>query len=365
MNGLTLRCSELDRYWACPGSFAVSRHRRAVPKDSKASERGSLLHEVMAHAVAQYAETGEIPEDAPYEVKFCLSAVQLPEGAQVFIEVPLLSPILTGHADLIVLTDDELAVYDWKTGWAADIDTAECNMQLLGYASLAYFYKWQRPTVTVHLFCPNHPDKEHRMSSALYTEALLVQSKKLLETIWQQCKADDAMRVPNPRACRYCQGKGQADLCPESCKFMERFGAMQQQELNLPAMPQEGLLALAAQAPLAKQIADAVLAELKARMVAGEVDTPDWMLTKGRMTTTVNDVKGAWDALKPHLSQDPHERTKQFLGACRLSHAQISKVVATAAGISEKDARDRVLLALGDNVTVKTGEPSLRQCKGK
>ncbi len=140
----TLRCSSLPLYEKCPAAARPIAPR--VEAAGEAADLGTAVHAWLASrisgAVAAEAEflARHYGVDLPELERLCWGAWRAWEEVRQWFpdpmtEVELIEPTgwLTGHVDVLSLTDDLVSVLDLKTGRRDDDHTA----QLKGYAYLA------------------------------------------------------------------------------------------------------------------------------------------------------------------------------------------------------------------------------------
>ncbi len=214
----SIRCSELDRILACPGSLTLC--GIVSNRSGEEGAEGTQIHTKVAHRLSK--ELGATDQGFPagfdykpgkhitdWLVNFCFKAVQehTPAGWSLETEIPLSEEFsrftLTGHPDVVAINPEvtEFHLDDFKTGYAP-VDVAEMNWQLLGYATLL---KRAYPTLqkgTLRIIQPrNDEDEGHpRISSVEITnmdqaidglEAMInaaLDMPSQLETGMSQCK---------------------------------------------------------------------------------------------------------------------------------------------------------------------------------
>ena len=361
-----LRCSQLDRVFLCHGSHVAEqsitkadRERIAAARDAGGAQRGTDLHAETRLAIVHYMKHNELPEGLPWEVRFCAEFAKpyIDDAKGVYTEIPLAWTILNGHADLITVKDDCVDVIDYKMGFNPTAAAADGNLQLGGYAVLAW-KKFEITPVFVHLLCPNE-DPANRVTSAEYTAPLLEQYQQFITDLWPAATKDGAKREPSALACKWCDAKGTA-ACPESCKMLETFGALNKKVVDVVAMPNDDLLAYMDKASAVKAVADAILAEGKHRLQDGTLETDHWKLKEGARSRKFATTFAVWNTVKERLGDDKTARTRLFLDACKVSFPGLLKAYrAQHPEVKSAQAEQELTEILADVMTVSRRSPSL------
>lgn len=253
---MVLRCSELDRILACPGSMtlnAIVAHRQG---DEGAE--GTCLHH-MAHSrmVSELGATGDpgptpvIPASLPFSVwladyyynfvyentpgdwslevecalAFKFSEAMLPPDGKIPEGVKQSGFVLSGHIDAVAISPDatEAIGFDLKTGYDP-VDVAEQNYQVLGYAVLLTRAYPTLRKITFHIVQPRNDEDEgfQRVSSVTIEGGVLESAPTSLENQINAALANSMHVSTSPRACKWCSA---AIQCPAQIELRRKMNA--------------------------------------------------------------------------------------------------------------------------------------------
>ncbi len=254
----TLRCSELDRILACPGSLtlnAIVQHRQG---DEGAE--GTALH-YLAHtkmvdemaAVGDLGATPEMPASLSFSVwiaDFYASFVKetVPSDWSLECECALAFEwprfTLSGHIDSVAISPDvtEAIGFDLKSGYDP-VDIAEQNEQVLGYAVLLIRAYPTLKKITFYVVQPRNDEDEgfQRVSSVTIDGAIIERAAASLETRINAA-LDNGMEVETGRRqCKWCSA---ATICPAQIQLREEMKSRLTPELleTIKAVPDDALL---------------------------------------------------------------------------------------------------------------------------
>jgi hypothetical protein len=320
---MDFRPSNLFRYDSCPGWWRVA----APPAgDSTDAQEGQMLHREMAvHADGvdwAYRLTPEhrgLCEWAWGEVsEFATPSTSVAETMLFWDELGM-----QGTADLIVRDGEDLHVIDWKFG-RAEVEDAQDNLQLAAYAVMASKGFRVDGAIIVHIVQPRL--RVHTQHA--FNPAQLAEAERQIIGIKTIAECEDAPLRPGSPQCDWCPAKA-------NCPALAQVAASSPQTA-LPAMPPEQLANYADTARLARKWADAVDAELKRRLLTGEV-IPGYRL-QGRKERELVSIAAAFRQLG--LPAD------EFLACCKASLPKIVEAYRTKKELGEREAKAEVYLLL-------------------
>lgn len=271
-----LRCSELDRVLACPGSLtlnAIVAHRQG----DEGGEGTALHHIAHARMVSELGASGnpgtthEMPASLSFSIwiaDYYFSFVQETAPADWSLEVECAlafkfdSPIrivtdaksgehsgaygftLSGHIDAVAISPDasEAIGFDLKTGYDP-VDVAEMNEQVLGYCVLLLRAYPDLLKITFHIIQPRNDEDEgfQRVSSVVIEGDILARISAGLEARINDALANGMEVSTGLRACKWCSA---AIVCPAQIQLREQMKATLTPELleTLKATPDDSVL---------------------------------------------------------------------------------------------------------------------------
>lgn len=237
-----LRCSELDRVLACPGSVTLT--RIVSPRNGKEALEGTALHH-LAHsqmlselgASGDPGPTPEMPASLSFAIwisdfyfRYVQDAMQtLPQDWSLEVECALAYEwdrfTLSGHIDSVAISPDatEAIGFDLKTGYDP-VDVAEMNEQVLGYCVLLLRAYPTLRKITFHIIQPRNDEDEgfQRISAVTLEGGALASAPTSLENRINAALGN-AMEVSTSlKACKWCSA---AIVCPAQIKLREHMKA--------------------------------------------------------------------------------------------------------------------------------------------
>jgi len=343
-----ISASAISALALCPGKRNAELPLPPVPA-GEAAEAGTRLHA----ALAGESSYESLPSDLQYVYRQCLEQHQAiidqlaAAGHQVqstVVEQRLWAGTeWSGQIDRIdLLSGDAALVTDWKSGRVAQ-GTAATSLQLRAYAVLVKQAYPALQTIYVALVQPLAAEA----TVAEYGPSDLVDSRHEINGIIKAAKAPDAVRNALPEACRWCRAKA---VCPEAQGTAVAIATVE--PAALPALSSEALSDLLDKADVASDLIDAIRAEAKARLIAGQA-VPGRALQAGRTTRSIPDAEAAFAKLDGKVS------AASFASCCKASVSQLEKALAEAEGIKPKEAKAALAELLGDALKTSTGEPIL------
>ncbi len=261
-----IRCRELDRILACPGSMtlnAIVAHRQG----DEGTEGTCLHHLAHSRMVSELGATGDpgptpvIPASLPFsvwladyyynfvyentpgdwalEVECALAYdfdVRERDVEETYLDdegemrrriVRKVAPafVLSGHIDAVAISPDatEAIGFDLKTGYDP-VDVAEQNYQVLGYAVLLTRAYPTLRKITFHIVQPRNDEDEgfQRVSSVTIEGGRLASAPTSLENQINAALSNSMQVSTSPKACKWCSA---AIQCPAQIQLREQMKA--------------------------------------------------------------------------------------------------------------------------------------------
>ncbi len=331
----SIRCSELDRVLACPGSMVLT--KLVAPREGDESLEGNALHHDAAIRIVRDLG-GSAPDFLPEPVSEWPSlrfskwivdyyvrhvAENVPEGWSLEVEVPLSYEfdgfILSGHIDCLAISPDgtEAIGWDLKTGYDP-VDAAEQNWQMLGYIVLLKRAYPALKKCTFFVVQPRNDEDEgfQRISSVVVAntamepnddDALMQNAEYLALRIRQAISS--SMELSSGRTqCKWCSA---ATQCPalKANRDLMKLTLTPELLATIKATPDDATLAdwVLASKTLSRPMEDAeVLA--KERIAAnGSIASRDGTVISVKTTKgsyTCHDKPGMFAAVKELLPEE-------------------------------------------------------------
>lgn len=225
--------SSLARRAACPGSFHAEKDQ--PEQTNEAAQEGTNLHAIMEKVLIKDPSEWpsiELNDEQMAMCQFCYHfAENFRKGFEWHIEEWIdLSFVHTqiegGTADFIAVEPFKQAVViDWKFG-RGSVSRAADNIQAAAYA-VGVAKKYDVPKVVTYI-C--HAPYSY-ISCFEYEDAQITATETALKMIVQGCLMENAPRVADPDACKYCKG---AKDCPQVHRMAQTLAVVENVE-NLPA----------------------------------------------------------------------------------------------------------------------------------
>jgi len=293
--------STLGRLLACPGSLRASMGEPEL--SSVWAQEGERLHAALAEALRP--EPGKLPETLSDEERqrceACLEFVAEKIGGRCVLaqwveqHVELVDEheqvVNYGTADLIVLVEAELLVFDFKFG--RKVHQHALVLQLANYAaaaatSLQELTGMKGPPVAAYAYFPLY-DESYVWRAADFCSAVPQVTQKVKEVI-AGAHAPDAELRPGPH-CDYC------NHLPNCAAVRERTALVAEHfQARLPADPKK-VVALYDAAKLAEKQASAVISRVKELLDEDPRALPGLVYTEVNGIRSVEDPGRFWAAL--------------------------------------------------------------------
>lgn len=358
--------SGFPRYAGCPGSWRMEKGRERKP--SQWSERGDRIHAYLANddegakgINAEEIEVAQALQDRRDEI---LRELQFGvHGMSTYVEQRLWyhgvegEKLFSGKADYIAIDAQKpwALVCDWKTGFG-DVPEADHNFQVMALAVLVRAH-YEVEQVVVGIVTPEAYSLCAYDRSALYHAA-----RKAVEII-AEISMPDAPLQPSPDACQYCSA---ASVCPalhDKAKQLATIGGTADTAEGVAEivkeMPAETLAdALERLVPFAKRATEAIEAEAKRRLKAGEI-VPGWTLKDGKRESIV-DVTTVYERCKAKGVPPV-----KFSAACKLPKKAVETMLRDVTRLKGKPLEYCLGEVLSGCTEMKETEPRLVAAKEK
>ncbi len=294
MKHAQLQPSRAHRWLACPGS--VRAETDAPDTHTEYANRGAALHRLLAQALAEgplelcpgpiaYEEDGRLVRYEATEsdvrrveavARYAMGVLQALDGdggatlnTEVYCRVGrrfgLPEDVLSGHADVVIDSDDELVVVDAKFGWQ-EVEV-ESNPQLSLYAlGLAQTYGWKHRQYRLVVAQPERgapreellsADELRARGDAMWPQVLLAadpDAKRAPGEHCRGCRAAGTCRVFQDYASEHVaaaldQPDGGQDLSPEALGLVLDRAALLRHALEQAEAAAKGLIRLGVEVP--------------------------------------------------------------------------------------------------------------------
>jgi uncharacterized protein DUF2800 len=256
--------------------------------------------------------------------------------------------VASGQADLLVTDGVTLLIQDYKTGFSA-IDIAEKNAQLKFLAVVAALHFLPRlQLVIVQIISNAFGVSEHRFTVSDLSEAY----QDVLKTL-------RAINEPQPEfhpsfeACKYCPG---VNIC-QATKDLILPTVRTVEHSPLPDVPERAAKLLDEVELLCRHLEQ--VKQYFTRKLKDEPDykIPGWQLASGPPKRTVTD----WSAARAKLEQ--YIPAQALDGIANFNIIEIESLLGSSLGIRGEKRKAELAKILGDLLTLKYPEPTLKRNK--
>jgi hypothetical protein len=357
--------SAAHRWLVCPAS--VREAANTVSSDTDASKKGTATHEAMKLLL----DGADVPAVASNGVTIDAAMLAMAQDAVVWVRKYLhgkrahtlmaeekveIGPffgleqgVFYGTADVLALADNELLVFDLKTGYVSV--QAEENPQLLAYAvGASEEMGWLFDTVRMVIFQP----AEGGAKEWVLSKADLVARAEALKPKVALALTDDAPYHPTEEGCRYCPAAG-------VCKALQAQSlALAQREFTdvdtfVNHLTPEELSAILSKADLIETAVKAAR-EHALKLIQTGQPVPGWKMVEGRRNRVWKEgSEGFVVSTLEVLGYEPDNYAPRKL----LSPAQVEKLLKNkdvVAGFIEKPAGSPVLAPESDKRPALAGQ---------
>lgn len=340
-----IRCSNLARIAACPGSYYAALGLRE--EWSEAARQGTLMHKA--------AETGDYSNLDARQTKLVERAISqrdeligrlFGEGRGFVLKEKRINNYelrLSGQLDYGMIAPLKALIVDYKFG-DHGVEDADTNLQMRGYAT-AFAASNLCPQDVLDVYCAIiQPSVTDDPVVVQYSRSDLRKSwSELSRLIDRALNNDQPPRRPSSE-CRFCVARA-TDRCPESQAMVKASEA----PVDIPA---EALSALLNRWTIAKPIGTRLEEIAKERIAAGEV-IPGWRLKDNAPRSRVSDVMAAWACIEDLFTPD------QFAEACSVAIGKLEATYREEKGCTWQEAKDEIRKRLADVLVRKEIAPSL------
>lgn len=332
---LNLRPSNMLRFDRCPGWWRVAPSPAAEEPSSDAAD-GTLCHQAMASLISGLPGPA-IDDDQAAACSWAMREAMPHLAGDVATEVPLewRDFGLRGTADVIAMADgDDAPVHliDWKFG-RGDVEEAQDNLQLAAYSIMASIRWPGRSLFVAHVIQP----RLRKHDQATFDRARLAGASQQIAEIRHRAESLTTL-IPGHPQCDWCPAKAN---CPELHKTTALVARTPEAAIASTTAPE--LARLADLGRLARKCADAIDAEVKRRIKAGE-DVPGYSLMSQKQRV-LGDIQEAFRRLGIPAPE--------FLACCKASLPKLAAALKAERGVSKADA-DRIVEAeLADIIAVE------------
>ncbi len=347
--------SGMERLALCPGSWAASRGLESV--SGAEADSGTRIHAHLA---------GEMPADRltadEMETSRLCSELEARLVAAWLDQSQGDGPVeqlreqrmwhggswgemgMSGKFDCLHRRGNSGLLIDYKTG-RGEVEHAKGNWQLRALvAMVSNGYGLTEVTVAII-----QPHGRPQTSQALFDWNDIFSADLDVDEVLDAADQDDAKRVAGEKQCRYCPAKVS---CPEARSEVGALVLAADAE-KLPALPGKDLSELLSRCAQAEAVIDALRAEARRRIDAGE-QVAGWALKPGVVRETVTDPNTVF-ARATERGVSP----AQFMPAVTLNKSKLKDALRAATGAKGK-ALDAVMDELLDGCTEsKAAAPSL------
>lgn len=342
-----IRCSNLARIAACPGSYYATLGLKEEWSD--AARQGTLMH--------KSAETGDCSKLDARQTKLVERAIAQRDEliTQLFGEdrdfvltekrINNYELRLSGQLDYGMIAPPKALIVDYKFG-DHGVEDADTNLQMRGYATV-FAASNLCPQEITDIYCAI-------IQPSVTDAPIVVQySRTDLRKAWEELSRliDRALNNNQPprrpsSECRFCVARA-TDRCPESQAMVTAPEA----PVDIPA---EALSALLNRWTIAKPIGTRLEEIAKERLAAGET-IPGWRLKDNAPRSRVSDVMQAWARIEDLFTPD------QFAEACSVAVGRLVAMYREQEGCTWQVAKDEVRKRLAGVLVSQEISPSLVQ----
>lgn len=358
--------SEYHRIVACPGMLAL---KASMPPRADVSSKDAEIGTNIAEAMAGAASPDSLSE-TEHSIYLRLRSQRDELISSVFAEaVPVVSVehrlwlkdehgknVFSGKYDYCGKVGDHALIIDEKSG-RNEVTSAEANMQLRALAVLV----WKDdPTIKRVTVAINHAWSDGSFTLCDYDEQDLRNSE---DELWAYLETSKGLNAPlrAGKHCDYCKAAG---VCPkatgEALAIIANTGLMGERiEEQVALMSPKQISAFLDRVSFAEGVIDAVKAEAKARLAAGQ-PVGDWTLHEGRRNEKVTDPTGVFNnALTIGVTAEA------FMRAVTVKKGELESVVKEATGKKGKELKDLLASMLDGCTEVSHTASYLVKSKGE
>lgn len=339
-----IRCSNLARIAACPGSYYATLGLKEEWSD--AARQGTLMHKA--------AETGDYSQLDARQTKLVERAIAQRDEliTRLFGEdrgfvltekrINNYELRLSGQLDYGMIAPLKALIVDYKFG-DYGVEDADTNLQMRGYATL-FAASNLCPQDVMDVYCAIiQPSVTDDPVVVQYSRSDLRKAWSELSRLIDRALGESPVRKPSAE-CRFCVARA-TDRCPES----QAMVLWPEAPIDIPA---EVLGELLNRWTIAKPIGSKLEEIAKARLAAGEV-IPGWKLKENAPRSSVSNVMAAWARIEDLFTPE------QFAQACSVAIGKLEATYREEKGCTWQEAKDEIRKRLADVLVRKEIAPSL------
>lgn len=341
-----IRCSDLARIAACPGSYYAALGLRE--EWSEAARQGTLMHKA--------AETGDCSKLDARQTKLVERAIAQRDEliVQLFGEnrgfvltekrINNYELRLSGQLDYGMIAPLKALIVDYKFG-DHGVEDADTNLQMRGYATV-FAASNLCPQDVLDVYCAIiQPSVTDDPVVVQYSRSDLRKAWAELSRLIDRGLGESPVRKPSAE-CRFCVARA-TDRCPES----QAMVTAQEAPVDIPA---DTLSALLDRWTIAKPIGTRLEEIAKERLAAGEI-IHGWRLKDNAPRSRVSDVMQAWARIEDIFTPN------QFAEACSVAVGSLVAMYREQEGCTWQVAKDEVRKRLAGVLVAQEISPSLER----
>jgi len=262
---------------------------------------------------------------------------------RIFLKGPDGRDIFSGQLDRIMVAPKLIIGTDWKTG-RIPVESVESNMQIRAYVVLIAELLGYDRTILMSIIQP------WISQTPILVEYGPEEIKKAREELFatlRLAEEPNALRIPGEH-CRYCP-------CRANCEEA-KFVTMELSKVEPATLTSnDQIAAFLGRVSLAEKVIEAVKAEAKRRIEAGEV-IPGWCLRPGRKMDEITDAELVFTRAS-NLGVTP----QQFMSAVKIVKGSLKDAVKAATNQKGKSLDETMAVLLDGCVTEKLAASFLAQ----
>lgn len=367
--------SRLMRLKLCPGSYWLEKkifNNNLASKPTPDAERGTRIHNA-TKAIAMDEDVSKFhPATSSDEIteawrlfgiyKRIENAVfpNINDQQQSIIEERfwLLDEdgikALSGQIDIgqIVFNAEkkiwEALICDYKTGWG-EVDSADTNLQMRGYAVLLKANYPELKNITVAIIAP----KTGKPTLTRYEEEDLKSAKYEVLEILREALVHEAPRIAGSEQCKYCSAKLHCSAYKEN--FLAPVPVVREFTATAKEWTPETRARFCEVLPEITRWLEDRKSELKELTQSGNV--PGWFISEGSKRKKITDPQEAYRRVADIML------VSTFTKACSVSLPKLCKAYANFEGINEKIAKESLFVRLKDLIEETQDEGKLEKVK--
>lgn len=259
--------------------------------------------------------------------------------------------ILSGMAD-VYLTHERnerqgttAIILDYKTG-RLEVEPAPTNLQLRGLVACAAANEFLAGVEVAVI----QPWSSPQIHSCFYSSADIDAATAEVTAIAQTAIDDLGRTLKAGDHCHYCPAKGK---CPATQAVVTQTAAIAKHSWGV--MSPEATVAMYHTCGLAVDIAEAFRADVKRRLISGEV-LPGLRLKPGVWRTKILNVERLFNRM---LSHYPKLSASKFTLACDMTKTNFKELVKEESGLRGKALDEHCEMLLEDNSESKQSAPTI------